>query len=193
MHDSFEKGEKENSTSLPQVEVTSSICLHFQPIHLQVLRTNHLRCPECGGTIKPCNYRGEKGHMVVYGISGVRHVIAKESRCQDCRWVPGWYRGSWSRSSTFSGLDFTMDIVCRKADRRSLRKMHCKTKHWVTNTILKQKNITSFSVITNQTAADVNFCFRMVLAVYYHAATFEGLADEFNDTHSKGQDFIWAI
>ena len=52
------------------------------------------------------------------------------------------------------------------------------------------KNITSFSVITNQTAADVNFCFRMVLAVYYHAATFEGLADEFNDTHSKGQDFI---
>ena len=33
----------------------------------------------------------------------------------------------------------------------------------------------------------------MVLAVYYHAATFEGLADEFNDTHSKGQDFIWAI
>ena len=33
----------------------------------------------------------------------------------------------------------------------------------------------------------------MVLAVYYHAATFEGLADEFNDTHSKGQDYIWVI
>ena len=43
-----------------------------------------------------------------------------------------------------------------------------------------------FSVITSQTAADVDFCYRMVLAVYYHAATFEGIADEFNDTHCKG-------
>ena len=43
-----------------------------------------------------------------------------------------------------------------------------------------------FSVISSQTAFDVDFCFRMVMATYHHAATFEGLADEFNDLHCKG-------
>ena len=42
------------------------------------------------------------------------------------------------------------------------------------------------SVITSQTGFDVDFCFRMVMSTYHHAATFEGLADEFNDLHCKG-------
>ena len=39
------------------------------------------------------------------------------------------------------------------------------------------------------TGFDVDFCFRMIMSTYHHAATFEGLADEFNDLHCKGISF----
>ena len=42
------------------------------------------------------------------------------------------------------------------------------------------------SVVSSQTAFEVDLCFRMVLSVYHHSATFEGLADEYNDRHCKG-------
>ena len=41
-------------------------------------------------------------------------------------------------------------------------------------------------MVTSQTAFEVDLCFRMVLSVYHHGATFEGLADEYNDRHCKG-------
>ena len=53
--------------------------------------------------------------------------------------------------------------------------------------------ILTISVISNQTAFDVDFCFRMVMSTYHHAATFEGLADEFNDLHCKGILFFVVV
>ena len=53
-----------------------------------VLRTTHLRCPECGGNVMDLGFRAaNKGQMTIYGKDGVRHVTHKESRCQDCRHV----------------------------------------------------------------------------------------------------------
>lgn len=51
----------------------------------EVLRTKHVKCPSCGGNVMTCNYRSDKGEMTVYGLEGVRHVVHRESRCQDCR------------------------------------------------------------------------------------------------------------
>ena len=34
-----------------------------------------------------CDFRGSKGEMTIYGMEGVRHVVHRESRCQDCRQV----------------------------------------------------------------------------------------------------------
>ena len=45
------------------------------------------------------------------------------------------------------------------------------------------------SVVSRETAFDIVFCRKMILAVYHHGATFEGLADEFNDEHCKGISF----
>ena len=42
-------------------------------------------------------------------------------------------------------------------------------------------------VISNVTAFEVDLCFRLVMSVYHHNATWEGLADEFNDIHCKGK------
>ena len=46
------------------------------------------------------------------------------------------------------------------------------------------------SVVSRETAFDIVFCRKMILAVYHHGATFEGLADEFNDEHCKGIIFL---
>ena len=35
----------------------------------------------------PCEFRESKGQMTVYGMGGVRHVVHRESRCQDCRLI----------------------------------------------------------------------------------------------------------
>ena len=34
-----------------------------------------------------CDFRASKGQMTIYGMEGVRHVVHRESRCQDCRQV----------------------------------------------------------------------------------------------------------
>ena len=55
--------------------------------------------------------------------------------------------------------------------------------------IFLQTNL--LSVVSRETAFDIVFCRKMILAVYHHGATFEGLADEFNDEHCKGFHFFW--
>ena len=45
-------------------------------------------------------------------------------------------------------------------------------------------------IISRVTAFEVDFLFRMVLKVYHHNATWEGLADEYNDLHSKDYENI---
>ena len=45
-------------------------------------------------------------------------------------------------------------------------------------------------IVSRVTAFEVDFLFRMVLKVYHHNATWEGLADEYNDLHSKDYENI---
>ena len=54
--------------------------------------------------------------------------------------------------------------------------------------IICQNNL--ISVVSRETAFDIVFCRKMILAVYHHGATFEGLADEFNDEHCTGFQFF---
>ena len=53
---------------------------------MEILRTTHLKCPECGGHVMEITRAARvKGHMTIYGKDGVRHGSHIESRCQDCR------------------------------------------------------------------------------------------------------------
>ena len=55
---------------------------------MEILRTTHLKCPECGGHVMEITRAARvKGHMTLYGKDGVRHGVQMESRCQDCRHV----------------------------------------------------------------------------------------------------------
>ena len=55
---------------------------------MEILRTTHLKCPECGGHVMEITRAARvKGHMTIYGKDGVRHGSHMESRCQDCRHV----------------------------------------------------------------------------------------------------------
>ena len=133
----------------------------------------------------PCEFRESKGQMTVYGMGGVRHVVHRESRCQDCRLI----RLAnilelifYSRQGLFYGYRIQKGGM-KLYEQDALRNKSLGETFW----FFIYRSITLIiSVISNQTAFDVDFCFRMVMSTYHHAATFEGLADEFNDLHCKG-------
>ena len=87
-----------------------------------------------------------------------------------------------------------MAIASGKEERSCMSRMRYGTSPWVrTFWFFYRSIILTISVISNQTAFDVDFCFRMVMSTYHHAATFEGLADEFNDLHCKGILFFVVV
>ena len=161
---------------------------HLNSWYQEVLRTNHVRCPDCGGNVMSCDFRSQKGQMTVYGLGGVRHVVHRESRCQDCRQV--LFKLSLGLIFCFRiGLFYGYRIL--KGGKKIYEKDALRNKSLGEEFILLMCWLPKhwfwwISVVSSQTCFDVDFCFRLVMSTFHHAATFEGLADEFNDLHCKG-------
>ena len=102
--------------------------------------------------------KDEKGVLTIYGKDGVRHAVQEEARCQE---------------------------------------KNCRTSHFFSHRVLKggAKYFESFClhpdrkflVVSRKTAFDIDYLYETSLSIYHHKATFQGIAEAFNDAHNIGK------